>query len=107
MLDNATFTVQSYKTIVDGHDADNIMSEHKKENIRMRARYPTQAYCNTIEEMPFKTWNDCCREAIHQLATGVHINYIKNETFLITPHVFICRTCAEETPPFTFGISCM
>lgn len=58
MLDNATFTVQSYKTIVDGHDADNIMSEHKKENIRMRARYPTQAYCNTIEEMPFKTWND-------------------------------------------------
>jgi hypothetical protein len=58
MLDNATFTVQLYKMIVDGHDADNIMSEHKKENIQMRARYLAQAYHNTIEEMPFKTWND-------------------------------------------------
>jgi hypothetical protein len=33
VLDNSTFTVGSYRTIVEGHDADNIMSDHKKENI--------------------------------------------------------------------------
>ena len=47
----------------------------------MKARYLAQAYWIAIEEMPFKTWNDCCREAINQLAS-VHINYIKNEKVL-------------------------
>ena len=68
ILDNSTFAVGLYRTIVEGHDADNIMSDHKKENIRMRARYLAQAYRIAIEEMPFKTWNDCCQEAINQLA---------------------------------------
>jgi hypothetical protein len=68
ILDNSTFAVGLYRTIVEGHDADNIMSDHKKENIQMRARYLAQAYRIAIEEMPFKTWNDCCQEAINQLA---------------------------------------
>ena len=44
------------------------MSEHKKEGIQMKARYLAQAYRIAIEEMLFKTWNDCCREAIKRLA---------------------------------------
>ena len=48
------------------------MSEHKKEEIRMKARYLAQAYRIAIEEMPFKMQNDCCRDAIDQLA-AVHI----------------------------------
>jgi len=57
------------------------MSEHKKEGIRMKARYLAQAYRIAIEEMSFKTWNECCREAINQLPS-VHINYIRNEKVL-------------------------
>ena len=90
VLDNANSTAMSYKTIVDGLDADDTMSEHKKEDIRMKARYLAQAYRIAIEEMPFKTWNDCCREAIDQLAT-VHINYIKNEKVLQRWNVEFCK----------------
>ena len=57
------------------------MSEHKKEEIRMKARYLAQAYRIAIEEMPFKTWSDCCRDAIDQLA-AVHIKNIMNEKVL-------------------------
>jgi hypothetical protein len=82
VLENANSTaLLSYKTIVEGHDADDTMSEHKKEGKRMKARYLAQTYRIAIAEMPFKTWNDCCREAINQLAT-VHINYINNEKVL-------------------------
>jgi hypothetical protein len=33
VLDNAKATSLSYKTIVEGRDVDNMMSEHKKEGI--------------------------------------------------------------------------
>jgi hypothetical protein len=49
-----------------------MMSEHKKEGTRMKARYLAQAYRTAIEEIQFKTWNDYCREAINHLA-AVHI----------------------------------
>jgi hypothetical protein len=80
ILDNANSTALSYKTIVDGHDADDTLSEHKKESIRMKARYLAQAYRIAVEEMPFKTWFECCQEAIDRLAT-VHIFYIKMRKF--------------------------
>jgi hypothetical protein len=60
ILDDANSTALSYKTIVEGDDPDNTMSEHKKENIQMKARYLAQAYIIAIEEMPLKPWNDCC-----------------------------------------------
>jgi hypothetical protein len=59
----------TYMTVVEGNNADNTMSEHKKEAIKMKAQYLAQAYQIAIEEMPFKTWNDCCKEAINCLAT--------------------------------------
>jgi len=43
ILDDAISTALSYKTIVEGHDPDNTMSEHKKV-IQMKARYLAQAY---------------------------------------------------------------
>ena len=91
MLENANATAVSYKMIVEGLDADETMSEHKKEDIRMKARYLAQAYRIAIEEMPFKTWNNCCRDAIDQLAT-VHIKYIKNEKVLQRWNVEFCKT---------------
>jgi hypothetical protein len=81
ILDNANSTALSYKTIVEGNDPDNTMSEHKKESIQMKARYLAQAYRIAIEEMPFKTWNDCCWEAINRFA-AVQIHYTKNAKVL-------------------------
>jgi hypothetical protein len=81
MLDSANSMAVSYKTIVKGHDADDTMSEHKKESIRMKTRYLAQAYQIALDFMPYKTWNDCCQEAINNLAT-VHICYIKNTKVL-------------------------
>jgi hypothetical protein len=57
------------------------MSEHKKESIRMRARYLTQAYRIALDSMPYKSWHDCCQEAINALA-AVGIRYIKNSRVL-------------------------
>jgi hypothetical protein len=57
------------------------MSEYKKESTRMKARYLGQAYRMALDSMPYKTWNDCCQEAINQLAV-VHIRYIKNTRVL-------------------------
>ena len=57
------------------------MSEHKKEEIRMKARYLAQAYRIAIEEMPFKMQNDCCRDAIDQLA-AVHIKATEMAVFM-------------------------
>jgi hypothetical protein len=57
------------------------MSEYKKESTRMKARYLGQAYQIALDSMPYKTWNDCCQEAINQLA-AVHIRYIKNARVL-------------------------
>ena len=57
------------------------MSEYKKESTRMKARYLGQAYQIALDSMPSKTWNDCCQEAINQLA-AVHIRYIKNARVL-------------------------
>ena len=56
------------------------MSEYKKESTRMKARYLGQAYRMALDSMPYKTWNDCCQEAINQLAV-VHIRYIKIQEF--------------------------
>jgi hypothetical protein len=70
-LDNSNATALSYKTIVEGNDVEDTMSEHKKDGIRMKARYLAQAYRIAIEEMPFKTWNDCCREAIKRFAAVI------------------------------------
>jgi hypothetical protein len=81
VLDGANATTLSYKTIVEGNDTDNTMSEHKKESIRMRARYLAQAYQIALDSMPYKTWHDCCQEAINALAT-IHIRYIKNSRVL-------------------------
>jgi hypothetical protein len=91
VLDDANSAAASYKTIVEGLDADKTISEHKKEEIRMKARYLAHAYRIAIEEMPFTTWNDCCRDAIDQLAT-VHIKYIKNKKVLQRWNVEFCRT---------------
>jgi hypothetical protein len=63
VLDNSNSTALSFKAI-----AENIMSEHKKEGTRMKARYLAQAYRIAIEEIQLKTWNDYCREAINRLA---------------------------------------
>jgi hypothetical protein len=76
LLDNANTTALSYKTIVKGNDADNTISEYKKESTQMKARYLGQAYRIALDSMPYKTWNECCQEAINQLA-AVHIRYIK------------------------------
>jgi hypothetical protein len=65
MLDNANSSALSYKTIVEGNNTDKTMSEHKKESIRMKARYLAQAYRIALDSMPYKTWNDCCQEAIN------------------------------------------
>ena len=81
VLDAANMMAQSYKAIVEDNDADNTMSEHKKESIRMRARYLTQAYRIALDSMPYKSWHDCCQEAINALA-AVGIRYIKNSRVL-------------------------
>ena len=81
-LDNANATALSYKTIVEGNDADDTMSEYKKESTRMKARYLGQAYRFALDSMPYKTWNDCCQEAINQLAAVPAIRYIKNTRVL-------------------------
>lgn len=56
VLDNSNSTVLSFKAL-----AENMMSEHKKEGTRMKARYLAQAYRIAIEEVQLKTWNDYCR----------------------------------------------
>jgi hypothetical protein len=81
LLDNSNMTALSYKTIVKGNDADNQMSEYKKESTRMKARYLGQTYQIALDSVPYKSWNDCCQEAINQLA-AVHIRYIKNARVL-------------------------
>ena len=58
--------------------------------IEEKARYLAHAYRIAIEEMSFKTWNECCREAINQLA-NVHIFYIKNEKVLQRWNVEFCQ----------------
>ncbi|KAI2496096.1 hypothetical protein MHU86_18422 [Fragilaria crotonensis] len=93
VLDNANSSSVAFKTIVEGLDSEDdedTMSEHKKEDIRMKARYLAQAYRVAIEEMPFKKWNDCCRDVIDQLA-AVHIKYITNEKVLRRWHVQFCK----------------
>ena len=91
MLKDANSTAVSYKMIVEGLDADKTMSEHQKEDIRMKAGYLAQAYYIAIEKMSFKTWNDCCCDAIDHLATA-HIKYIKNEKVLQRWNVDFCKT---------------
>jgi hypothetical protein len=70
-----------YKTIVAGHDADDSLSEHKKTEIRNKALYLAYAYKEARNEMPFKTWNACCQDAINSLA-NVGITYIKSSKVL-------------------------
>jgi hypothetical protein len=70
-----------YKSIVAGHDADDSLSEHKKTEIRNKALYLAYAYKEARNEMPFKTWNACCQEAINSLAK-VGVTYIKNAKVL-------------------------
>ena len=93
VLEDANSTAVSYKMNENkGLDADGTMSEHKKEDIRMKARYlVAQANRIAIQGMPFKTWNKCCRDTIDQLAT-VHIKYIKNEKVLQRWNVEFCKT---------------
>jgi hypothetical protein len=81
LLDNSNTMALSYKTIVEGNDVDNTLSEYKKESTQMKARYLGQAYQIALDSMPYKTWNDCCQEAINQLA-AVHIRHKKNARVL-------------------------
>jgi hypothetical protein len=80
-LEDFIATALLYKAIVEGNDAENTTSEYKKESTRMKARYLGQAYRIALDSMPYKTRNDCCQEAINQLA-AVHIRHIKNARVL-------------------------
>jgi hypothetical protein len=82
VLDNVN-QLQSvgYKSIVSGHDPDDSLSEYKKTDIRNKALYLAYAYKEARNEMPFKTWNACCQDAINSLAK-VGITYIKNAKVL-------------------------
>ena len=81
VLEGANKTAMSYQTIVEGNDLGDTMSETKKESIRMKARYLAQAYQIALDSMPFKSWIDCCQEAINTLA-AIHICYIKSARVL-------------------------
>jgi hypothetical protein len=70
-----------YKSIVAGHDADDSLSEHKKTEIRNKALYLAYGYKEARNEMPFKTWGDCCQDTIISLA-NVGITYIKTSKVL-------------------------
>ena len=70
-----------YKAIVYGHDADNTLSEHKKAHIRQKALYLACAYREAREEMPYKTWNNCCQDAINIMAKA-GVNHITNAKVL-------------------------
>ena len=69
VLENANSTALSYKTIVEGHDADDTMSEHKKEGIRIKASLH-RLTC-TIES---KQATSCCvwTRRMHREAVSVH-----------------------------------
>jgi hypothetical protein len=65
----------------------------------MKARYLAQAYRIAVEdEMPFKTWFECCLEAIDCLAT-VHIFYIKNAKVLERWNVEFCQKKTFHVKP--------
>jgi hypothetical protein len=104
-LDGANSTALSYKTVVKGNDADGTMTEHKKESTRMKARYFAQFYRISLDSMPYKTWNDCCQEAINRLA-AVHICHVKMQEFwrdgmlsFVKGKYFVTRTKAKRDLP--------
>ena len=55
-LKNATILpLIGYNMIVEGHNADEMMSEYRKHDMRMKALYLLAAYEEAQEDMPFKT----------------------------------------------------
>ena len=83
VLDGANKMAMSYKIIVEGNATDDKMSENKKESIKMKARYLPQAYQIALDSMPYKTWLDCCQEAINIL-TAIHTDSF---LFALSPQV--------------------
>jgi hypothetical protein len=82
VLENATkLPLVGYKSIIEGHDADDTLSEYRKHDIQMKALYLLAAYKEAKEEMPFKTWSKCCRDAIESMSKA-GINYISNDHVL-------------------------
>jgi hypothetical protein len=74
LLSAAHYSATGYKSLVEGHDPDDLLSNHDVYVVRLKAQYIYTALDIALAEwMPGNvTWTNCCERAIaHMAKTGV------------------------------------
>jgi hypothetical protein len=70
LLSAAHYSATGYKSLVEGHDPDDLLSNHYVDVVRLKAQYISTALDIALAEwMPgIVTWTNCCERAIDHMA---------------------------------------
>jgi DNA-binding transcriptional regulator YhcF (GntR family) len=82
-------TVGGWRLTIDDLDTRGICSEHDIFNIQMKCKYLSVALGIALDDMPSRTWRQCCNEAVQRVNKWETHEHIKNgETLRIWHHDF-------------------
>jgi hypothetical protein len=63
-LEKGLSTATGWKRVIDDFDQQDLCSPHEAFNCQLKCRYVSLALRYALEEMPAKTWLDCCKDAL-------------------------------------------
>jgi hypothetical protein len=66
-LQGAYSLTTGWKSVLDDSDEDTCCSPCNVFQIQYRCRYICRALRNALEEMPKKTWEECCKDAVETI----------------------------------------
>jgi hypothetical protein len=103
-------TSTGWKRVVDDFDQKDLCSSHEAFNYQLKCRYVSLALRYALDDMPEKTWLDCCKAAVDGInrADGVdhvrsaetvsrwHLTFRRNNESFPNPHV---NSAKASLPP--------
>jgi hypothetical protein len=80
-------TATGWKFDIDDFDQQDLCSPHEKFNFQRKCRYISLALRYGLEEMPDKTWLECCQDAVASVNRVDGVDHIKNKETVLCWHL--------------------
>ena len=72
-------TATGWKRVMDDFDQQDLCSSHEAFNYQLKCRYVSLALRYALDEMPTKTWLDCCQDSVDSINRTDGVNHIRSK----------------------------
>jgi hypothetical protein len=76
-----------WKLVIDDFDQQELCSQHESFIFQLKCRYVSLALRYALEDMPDKTWMECCQKAVDTVNRVERVAHIKNKETLSRWHL--------------------